>query len=139
MIAHIMADCFGKVIPRAYAFVSKVVGTLVPTSDILVKNGYQEKSQVTSIGRRPDLIKNDTELLSLLHQPTHCLHKVRPIGRIEPRGAQDEGMTAHMSYCLLPKELGSPIHTLGAGDFVFGDWEMTISSEDIICRDMDEV
>ena len=84
MIAHIMADCFGKVIPRAYAFVSEVIGTLMPTSYILVKDGYQEKSQVTSVGRRPNLVKYDTELLSLLHQPTHCLHKVRPIGHDSP-------------------------------------------------------
>ena len=65
MIAHIMANSLGEVIPRAHPFVSKVIGTLMPTSYILVKNGYQEKSQVTSIGRRPDLIKNDTELLSV--------------------------------------------------------------------------
>src|SRR5690606_25314273 len=74
-----------------------------------------------------------TDLIPTLHEFQHRLHKVLPVGRVDPGSTDYDGAWAVLPYGLLTPELGLPIDIDRASGIIFFQRLVDIPWKDIIC------
>ena len=81
--------------------------------DTLVDGSKNGHSEVTGVGRRAYLVKNDTQFRFLLAQTNHRLDEVVSKSGVKPCGADNHRILTSVLYGLLAGQLGATIDTVG--------------------------
>ena len=125
----------GEVVPRADALVGEVEDARL---NALGDSSHDSSGQVSRVGGRTYLIKDNSQFALLPTEAQHRLHEVVAEAAVEPGGADDESRGVGSQDSLFASEFCPAIDGVGACGEVFGIGGVGGAVEDVVGRDVDE-
>ena len=122
---------YGKIVPRANAFVAEMIDA---GNDSLTDSGENGTSQIAGIGRSTNLVEHNSERLTFTTQADHSLYEIVAIDGVQPCRTDNHGTAAFPHSFLLACQLRYTIYRIGARLHFFRIGDVPRTVEHIVGR-----